>query len=215
MVTTGVPVFSIVDPASYILPITPPEKELARLSVGQEARISIDSCPGSEFTAKVRRINPAVDPLSGTVKVILDFDEAARSCLRESAFARVRLVMETHQNALLVPKDALLEENARKYVMLVQEGDRDASPEEPAGTETEPKAGAHALMAERVEVQTGLEDSNSVEIVSGITEESRVITLGQHTLKPGSEVFVTNVQEAILSGSEASASAAPQNTVVN
>jgi RND family efflux transporter MFP subunit len=213
MVTTGVPAFSIVDPASYILPITPPEKELARLNVGQEARVSIDSCPGSEFSAKVRRINPGVDALSGTVKVILDFEEAARSCLREAAFARVRLVMETHPNALLVPKDALLEENARKYVMLVEEGDRPASTEGPAGAESQP--GERVLTAERIEVQTGLEDSNSVEIVSGITEESRVITLGQHTLKPGSEVYVTNVQEAILSGAGAGATAVPQNTSAN
>ena len=42
---------------SYILPINPPERELTRLAVGQQAKVSIDSRPGEQSNqsdAKVR-----------------------------------------------------------------------------------------------------------------------------------------------------------------
>jgi RND family efflux transporter MFP subunit len=192
LVSTGMPTFSIVDPDSYILPINLPEKELARISIGQVARVSIDSRQGDVFDARVQRINPAVDPQSGTVVVTLEFDAETRAVLRESAFARIRLVMETHADALVVPKDTLVEENSRKYLMVVEE--------QADGAGADPR-----LIARRVEVQTGLEDADHVEIVSGIDDQSQIVTLGQHTLKPDSAVVVTNAEAEILSRAELSA----------
>ncbi|MBP8129912.1 MAG: efflux RND transporter periplasmic adaptor subunit [Candidatus Hydrogenedentes bacterium] len=200
MVATGVPVFRVVDPQSYILPIMPPEKELPRLRLDQVAKVSIDSVEGREFEAHIRRINPSVDPLSGTVKVVLDFEDAARPFLREGSFARVKLIMETHAGVLMVPKDAVIEENARKYLMIVQE---EAAPDD-AAEEAGETAGAApaeeeqpALVAERIEIKTGLEDSNSIEVVEGLEEHMLVVTLGQHTLKPGSQVKITTAEDEI------------------
>ena len=190
LVTAGMPAFSIVDTSSFVLPISPPEKELTRLRIGQEAKVTIDAKEGREFIAHVRRINPSVDPMTGTVKVILDFDPEDREQLREAAFARVRLVMETHENALVVPKDAVLEENTRKYLMVL----REQVPETPG----EQAPAAPTLVVERVEVKTGLEDSNFVEILAGIDDNTRFVTLGQHTLKPGSAVMITNARDEIL-----------------
>jgi membrane fusion protein (multidrug efflux system) len=215
LIASGTPVFTIVDPSSFMLVINPPERELARLRVGQVAKVTIDALGNQEFEATVRRINPGVDSTSGTVKVTLDFDEATRSKLRESAFARVRLIMETHQNALLIAKDTLIEENARKYVFVVQHPkdeekakpentdstDPAKSPEEaaPGGKPQEEKEGEPTFEANRLEVQIGLEDSSAVEILSGLDDQSLVVTLGQHTLKPGSQVVLTNADDEILS----------------
>ncbi|HNR32450.1 MAG TPA: efflux RND transporter periplasmic adaptor subunit, partial [Candidatus Hydrogenedentes bacterium] len=169
MVATGVPVFRIVDPASYILPIMPPEKELPRLRLDQIAKVSIDSVDGREFAAHVRRINPSVEPLSGTVKVVLDFEEEARPFLREGSFARVKLVMETHANVLMLPKDAVIEENTRKYVMVVREATDSAALDAAATEAAESEASAPAasapdrtaeknpiLVADRIEIKIGL-----------------------------------------------------------
>lgn len=189
VVSPGMPVFSIVDPNSYVLPITPPEKELSRLSEGQQALVTIDSMPDETFRAHVRQIFPTVDPVSGTVRVILEFEPESRERLREAAFARVKLVMETRENVLVVPKDALIQENARDYLMVV-----DQEFPEDGGAESEPR-----MVARRKEVQTGLGDSNNIEITSGISDDSLIVTLGQHTLKAGSAVKITNAEEEIMS----------------
>jgi len=210
LVSTGTPVFGIVDPDSYILAINPPERELARLHEDQPARVTIDAVQDKEFEARVRRINPSIDSTSGTVKVTLEFDAETRKQLFDSAFARVRLVMETHENALLVPKDAVVEESARDYVYVVramtaeEAEDNGAVDSEEANLDSESDAGTGSV-ADRIEVETGFEDSDFVEIVSGIDDDALIVTVGQHTLKPGSRVKVTSAQAELAASGAKSA----------
>lgn len=229
LVSSGTPAFSIVDPSSFMLIIAPPEKELSRLRIGQVAKVSIDALEGEEFMAKVRRINPGVDPATGTVKVVLDFDEETRTRLREAVFARVKLVMETHEDALLVPKEAIVEENARKFLFVVRRKEDDSAAggvqdeamldgeggaadkpgdsshevlavaKEDAGQDGGEEAGLPKFIAERIEVTLGLEDSRLAEILSGLDDGDLVVTNGQHTLKPGANLKVTNATDEILS----------------
>ena len=194
MVTMGMPLFSIVDPMSYALPIQIPEKELPRISEGQLAYVRIDAAQGQEFKARVRRINPSVDPATGTVKVMLDFDAADKEKLRDAAFARVRLVLDTRPQVLAVPKDAVLEDNARNYVMTAEPADDSANtaPEGQGGDQNRT-----VYIARKVEVETGLDDGDYVEITNGLDENTRVIVMGQHTLKPDSLVTITSADKEI------------------
>ncbi len=195
LVSPGMPAFTVVDPESYVLPISVPEKELSRLSEGQEARVRVDSIEGQELTARVRRINPSMDPLSGTVKVILDFDPADRTKVREAAFARVRLVMQTNSNTLVVSKDALIEENARTYLMVVEPDEA----KEGDGAAQSGEGGGEVFVARRIEVEKGLEDSNFIEIVSGVDDSTKVVVMGQHTLKANALVTITTAAREIES----------------
>jgi membrane fusion protein (multidrug efflux system) len=227
LVSSGAPVYTVMDPTSLVLPVNLPERELSRLHEGQKARVVIDSLQGEELDAQVLRINPTVD-VSGTVKVTLTFDAETCKRLREGLYARVRLVMETHEQALLLPKDAVLEENTRAYVMVIlekaleeekpetpvegeapEEDAKEAKPQEEVGEEADEGAVDEEaveevvnvkprFIAERVEVQTGLEDREYIEIISGIDEDALVVTLGQHTLKSGSAVKVTTATAEIL-----------------
>ncbi|MFP4501198.1 MAG: efflux RND transporter periplasmic adaptor subunit [Candidatus Hydrogenedentota bacterium] len=215
VVAQGTPIFRIVDPASYYLPIMPPEKELPRLALGQEAEVTIDSVKDHTLSARVRRINPSVDPTSGTVKVILDFAPEAASILREGSFARVKLVMETHKDTLLVPKDAVLEENARKYLMIAEQPTAEATDARTASAREEdapPQNGdavdsarEHTVeapphyIARRIEVDTGLENSNFIEVVDGVDAETLIVVLGQHSLKPETPVKLTTAEAEIES----------------
>lgn len=202
LVSTGTQVFRIVDPSSFILTISPPERELPRLEVGQKAKVTIDAMRGKEFEATIRRINPSVDPVSGTVKVLLDFDDDVRKVLRESSFARVKLVMATLQNVLLAPKEALIEEEGRQYVFVVRPApEKEDGPAPAAGEESaaaaDTKDAGETFVAERVEVRAGLEDTNRVQILSGVTEDDLLITNGQYTLKAGTKVRVTNLHDEV------------------
>lgn len=212
LVNAGQKTFRIVDPSSFEVTISPPERELPRLKVGQKAKVTIDALRGKEFDAQIRRINPSVDPVSGTVKVVLDFDEEVRKSLHESAFARVKLVMATLQGVLLAPKEALLDEEGRHYVFVARPPKNEAAkdgPTDPAPAVDAPKDKAEpagdVYVAERVEVQTGLEDSDRVQIVSGVGENDLLITNGQHTLKPGSKVRVTTTHDAVFKNAGVSA----------
>lgn len=203
LVSTGMPVFRIVDPSSFILPIFVTERSLPRLRVGQEARVTIDSSGDREFKAHVRRINPGVDAQTGSIKVILDFDPADYAYLRESAFARYSLVLDTHENVLVVPKDAVVEENARRYVMVAQAPPAQTGTAAPAEGATPPEASK--WIAARVEVDTGLEDSNYTEVLTGIDGHTLVITLGQQSVNEGDGIEIGNLEATLKSRGEQSA----------
>lgn len=199
LVSSGTPVFKIVDPETFKIVIKPPEKDLHRLRMGQEAEVTVDALPDEVFVAHVSRINPAVDPVSGTIKVTLTFGKGQPvEKLLASAFSRVRLVMDTHEDALLLPKDAVVEENARKYVYVVEpmeSGDAEAAPAPAEGeAAVEPE---ERLVARRVEVQIGFEDANQVEVLEGVEADSVVVVLGQYNLKDNAEVRVTSAESEI------------------
>ncbi len=224
LVSAGMPAFTIVDPRSYVLPIYPPEKDLATLRIGQVARVSVDSVPGEAFEAKITRINPSVE-LGGTVKVTLEFKPSDREKLRDGIFARVWLVTETLEDILTINRDTLIEENTRTYLMLAKEDpniDAEDEGQELADVETgllvndgtglASTGKARKMVAQRVEVETGLEDGNLVEIRSGVSENDLVITLGQHALRTGAPVMVTTTRERIGQSSGISASDALRAT---
>lgn len=191
VVSPGMPAFTIVDSDSFTLPISVPEKELARLQIGQMARARIDAFPDREFIARIRRINPSIDPMSGTVRVVLDFDESDRPLLREAAFSRVRLIMDTRPDALLAPRDAVLEEQGRPFVYLLEEAASDNAMLEGV---TQDKT---VYIARRREITTGLEQGDQVEVVGGLDEDALIVIMGQHSLKPDAYVTITNLDEAL------------------
>lgn len=220
LIPAGQSVFTMVDPQSYVLRITPPEQELPRLRPGQVAQVNIDALGGKLYEAHVRRINPAVDRLTGTVEVVLDFDKKTREQLVDAAFARVRLVMETHEDALLVPKDAIVEENARDYLFIVRPPKDDGATttaaaigidagEAAPAVDTATDAAA-ARVAERIEVQVGLEDKQNAEILSGLEDDDLVVTIGQHNLKTGTKIDVTNMDAALTANIDKDADEALQ-----
>jgi membrane fusion protein, multidrug efflux system len=230
LVSSGTAAFTIIDPSSFVLPINVNERHLPRLRVGQMAYVTIDSAGDRDFVAKVRRINPGVDLQSSAVKVILDFERKDHKYLREAAFARYQLVMDTREDTLAVPMDAIIEDNTRRYVMLVKEridpvleDGEDADTEETAG-EDDGREGEEGeadddqaetvadqepvWVATRMEVEVGLEDSDYVEILSGVGADDMVITLGQQSVNDGDPVEVMSVAQALESKSELSSDGA-------
>lgn len=196
MVTTGMPVFSIVDPDSYCIPINIPEKEISKVFCGQEAEVFIDSCPDKKFKTVIDKISPTIDSSSGTVKATLKFVEIDKNsnCIKDYAFARVKLIMETRENVLTLPKDAVLEESGRKYVYIAEQLGADNTDENKSNANLSED---NLCVAKKVEVEVGLEDSANFEIISGIDENAMVVTLGQMSLKPGSIIKVTTLENSI------------------
>lgn len=205
IVSPGVPIFSIVDPDSYVLPIQIPEKELSRVQVGQKAFARVDAFPAYVFNASIGRIYPSVDPLSGTLKAVLDFEEEDREKLREAVFARIQLVMDMRDGALLIPRDTILEEEGRKFVFLV------------ATTENDAETG---YIARKQEITVGIEQSDVVEVLEGLTDDAQVVIMGQHSLKPETPVKITNLEEefaarSTLTTEEALEAAGTRETIVS
>jgi membrane fusion protein (multidrug efflux system) len=166
MVKVDQPTFQVTDFDPLLAVLHVPEKELSKLRVGFPARLAADAVPDSEFKGKISLISPIVNADTGTFKVTVEVNDKTRQ-LKPGMFARVQVVYDTHENTLLVPKSAILTEDSEAWVFTVD-----------SGTVT------------KREVIIGFSNSTHVEILSGLSAASQVVTTGLGSLKDGSKIRV-------------------------
>jgi RND family efflux transporter MFP subunit len=141
------------------------EGRLSQVEVGQPAVITVAAYPGDEFPAKVASRAPSLDPRSRTLAVRVAPDANAK--LLDGMFAQVRITGASHEGALLVPAQAVLQREGKSVCFAVQNG----------------RAGLR-------EVTTGLGDGTRVEVLSGLAEGDEVVVSGQENLVDSQAVTV-------------------------
>jgi membrane fusion protein (multidrug efflux system) len=160
-VTVNQPLFRIVDFDSIVARIYVPEKDLIRLAKGQPARLRADSLGGKRFKGVIDRISPVVDPGTGTIKVTVATPR--QEGLRPGMYVEVELVTAVHDDALLVPKRALVYDNDQAFVFRLKEKRR----------------------VERLRVSPLLEDADNIEPGDGLSTGDQLVVAGQSGLKDG------------------------------
>ncbi len=162
-------VMRIVAPNTIYFQATISESQFALVRPGQRASITVDAFPGIKFNGTVTSILPVASNAARNFTVRVDFKVADRR-LRPQMFARGSILIDTHKNAVLVPKDAVLYDpvNNRTRVF-VAKGDN---------------------QAEERQVSIGYSNTQYVEILSGIRENEKVIVVGQNGLQNGDKIKV-------------------------
>lgn len=147
-----------------------PEREYRRIQPGKPVAIQFDALGDAPILASVTRMSPVVDPETGTFKLTIEIsDQSGR--IKPGMFARIGVVVDQRENALRIPRSALLEDDSVTSVYVVADG-----------------------VAERRNVETGYSDRGLVEIVSGLADDERVVTVGQLGLSDGANVSVIGEQ---------------------
>lgn len=160
--------FVVEDLDTLMLRVNVPERELAKLSVGQPAQLSFDAVPGRMFEGQVSMISPYVSAETATFTVRIRVTKTD-GLLRPGMFARVAIIYERKPNALQIPRTALLDGDGPPKVFVIKDG----------------KA------AERA-VKLGLSNGAWIEVTHGLTDGEQVVVVGQGALKPGAAVRVVN-----------------------
>lgn len=181
-VQNGGRLFRVSDFDPLLCPIQIPEKDLPRIRLQQNAFLTVESFPEERFDARVLRINPVIDRESGTVKVTLAVQGQGR--LRPGMFASVNLRTEIHANATVIPKRALVLESIGDTVYVLEEG-----------------------VARRREIEIGFEESDTVEVTSGLSPGERVLVVGQDSVSDGTPVYVLSEAGPPPAGGQAGAAA--------
>lgn len=171
MVLANSPVFktTAVNPLWAVLHI--PERHLGKLIANQKATLRIDALNDEIFKGYIKRISPVVDPATGTVKVTVEVNNPEGE-LKPGMFSRVNITYDTHQNTILVPKDALIIEDQESSVFVLQDS-----------------------LVVRRGVLTGYVNTTHIEILEGIALADTVITTGKGSLKDSSHVEIVGYQK--------------------
>jgi membrane fusion protein (multidrug efflux system) len=158
--------FDIVDFDSIVARIYVPEKELYRIRPGQSARIFADAASGEERFGSIDRIAPRVDPRSGTIKVTVSIPRSQG--LLPGMYVTAELITEVHEDALLLPKRAIVYDADQIFVFRLKDDST----------------------VERLLIRPALQDRDNVEPAGTLNEGDRIVIAGQASLKDGSEVRI-------------------------
>lgn len=169
-ITVNQHLFDIVDFDSIVARVFVPEKEVERLAVGHEARLFADARTDEARRGRVLRIAPVVDPRSGTIKTTVAIPR--HQGLLPGQYVEVELITEVNEQALLVPKRAVVYDNDQAFVFRLKEAEGDAAP-----------------TVERLVVAPLLEDRSFIEPAGDVLQDGdRLVIAGQAGLKDGAAV---------------------------
>ncbi|MEZ5940827.1 MAG: efflux RND transporter periplasmic adaptor subunit [Planctomycetaceae bacterium] len=158
------------------------EKDYRKVQIGQQADVKIDAYPGQVFRGVVRQIAPVLDPDTRTAEMRLDVDNPEH-LLKPGMYARVSLRSQQSQPGLTIPLSSVLDDGEQTWVYTVS---------------------VDPAIIQRQIVQLGASDGKIVEVLHGLPDDSRVVTLGNRLVNEGQEVRAIEVDW----GAESSATAA-------
>lgn len=156
-------VLTLVDFATIKLAVAVSSEDIGRVRKGQEAVLRVGSLPGREFRGAVRVVNLTADPQSKKFGVEVHVPNPDGT-LRPGTFGDLVFEVQSHENALVVPQTAVLENS---YVFVVEAG-----------------------KAVRKDVALGIQNTTMVEILSGLADGDPVVVEGNYGLEKGAPVQI-------------------------
>lgn len=152
---------------------TVPQSDFLRVAVGQPVSLVIDGLPGRTFPGKVMRFPPALDPVTRTVDVEVEFDNPDE-LLKPGMFGRTTVVVDRLQEAIVVPPRSVARRDSRGVAYVVRGG-----------------------RACRVDLDLGrtLPDGR-VEVLGGLSEGDALVVAGRDLLRDGMDVRTTPAASA-------------------
>ncbi|OYW62589.1 MAG: hypothetical protein B7Z40_16430 [Bosea sp. 12-68-7] len=141
---------------------------LSQVRVGQTISLKVDAVPNKDFQGQIFAVDPVVD-INGRAIRLRATVPNRDLVLKPGLFARVTIVVDQRENAMLIPESAVVPDGIGKVVFIVENG-----------------------KAKRVAVELGKRLPGKVEVLKGLTPQMQVVSSGQMRLRDGSNVSIKN-----------------------
>jgi Cu(I)/Ag(I) efflux system membrane fusion protein len=158
-VKPGATLISIADLSEVWIEAEVFERQANQVKKAMPVTMTLDYLPGKTFKGQVDFIYPTLDANTRTVKVRMRFTNVNRE-FKPNMFAKVTIHSTTDEQALLIPKEALIRTGKQDRVVLA--------------------LGEGSFKS--VEVSVGRYDSENVEILQGINAGEQVVSSAQFLL---------------------------------
>lgn len=150
---------TIIDPKTLWVDAQIYENDVAKIKIGQKVEVRVPAYPDEVFPGTVIYISDVVDEQTRTIAVRAEVDNAEQR-LKTGMFADVGLLLMEEREALVVPRDAVLEEGLQQVVFV--------------------KSGESFVSRT---VQTAAIDGDCLQVLGGLKAGEEVVTVGNHLLR--------------------------------
>ena len=159
----GKALLTIADLSALLVKVNLNQIDVAKVSVGRKATLTLDALPGRTYRATVTKVAPASVKLAGKDQEVFPVEaemEAPDGLVKPGMTSDVRIHLDAKDGALVVPLEAIVKEAGKTFVLRVLPAEK--------GKQAETRT-------EKIEVTLGLRNDRDVEIASGATEGMRVL----------------------------------------
>ncbi|MBZ5525612.1 MAG: efflux RND transporter periplasmic adaptor subunit [Acidobacteriia bacterium] len=133
------------------------ESDIAKVYLGQPARIKVESYKDRVFNGQITKISPmGVEKDNVTTFEVRVSIDNAKGELKSMMTANAEILLEEHKNVLMVPEGALIYDKDRKASIEVPD---------PSGPDGKKK----------IKVEVGISNGSKTELLSGLKEGSEVV----------------------------------------
>ncbi|MCB5246993.1 MAG: efflux RND transporter periplasmic adaptor subunit [Candidatus Cloacimonetes bacterium] len=162
----GTVVMKIADLSRMVVKSNINEVDIAKFSLGQEARIKLDALPYQDFAGSIVKIAPsAITENNAKVFPVEISINASGETVKPGMTAAVTIIGESRADVLVIPIRAVFTDDKNQDIVYV------LSPEDKKDKENEPAAPRQPLPTP---VTLGANDLQNVEVISGLKEGDEI-----------------------------------------
>jgi RND family efflux transporter MFP subunit len=165
-VASNQPMVGLMDYSRLYMDINLPESTIEYVAVNQPVHITYYNLPYDTLKGTITELSPAISTETRTFKGKIIIDNPSLK-LRPGMFVKADVVVDRAEDAIIIPKTALLSQRNRRYVFVVERNT--------------------AIIRYLV---TGIEDEDNVQVLEGLNENDNLIIRGFETLRENSRVRV-------------------------
>ncbi len=159
MVDQNKEIMTILDPTVLWVDADIFEKDMAKIRIGQEVEISVQAYPEKIFSGRVSYIGDVLKEETRTVTVRTEVINKGLY-LKPGMFATAKIYLHEEQAVLVVPEEAVLDDQGNKFVFVRQD---------------------NSFLPRKVTL--GAKQNGLYEILDGLNEGEEVVTEGSYALK--------------------------------
>jgi RND family efflux transporter MFP subunit len=172
----GTPVARLVSTRRVKVVAGVPERYAADIAPGTSVRMSFRAYGGGEIVAPVTFVGTAIDPDTRTFPIEVELGNADRT-LKPAMVARLFVTRARLDDALVLPRSALVRDETGTHVFVATEG--------------------NGLRAEKRAITLGPVYGPRAVVRDGLAEGDRVVVAGQNQLAPGDRIRLTATYTAL------------------
>jgi membrane fusion protein (multidrug efflux system) len=147
-----------------------PALALPNVRVGQTIRVTVDALPGQTIDGEVYVVDPIVEANGRAIRLRARIPNPDGR-LSPGLFARVQIVVDKRDNAVLIPESAVFADGQSQYVYRVVDG-----------------------RAVQTKIELGQRRPGQVEVRRGLARDAVVITAGHQQIRNGSRVTIVKAE---------------------
>lgn len=186
-VQSGKSVLTVVDMNSIKVKVSVDELDIGKIKTGQKATIKFDALKDKSFEGAVETIAQTGTTSNNvtTYDVVVAVSNPAG--IKLGMNANVTIAVESKENALVIPAEALVENNGQKFVRVeatsattnsTNNNTQNSSNQQTSNNQNgaaRNNAQVSSSNSKLVAIKTGLETENYIEVTEGLTEGQKVL----------------------------------------